>query len=45
MARTLDQIAQESLGGLHWIIIKQQAQIEALRDEVATLKKPAEKPS
>lgn len=38
MARSLEQILQEQLGGLHFTLCVKEIEIEKLREEVAQLK-------
>ncbi len=42
MAKTLQELTQDALGQLHWVILQQQGQIEQLKEELAKAKeKPA----
>lgn len=38
MAKTLQELMQDALGQLHWVILQQQGQIDALKEEIAKLK-------
>jgi len=42
MAKTIEDLTKEALGELHWVILQQQGQIDALKEELAKAKeKPA----